>query len=138
MKESNFKECFDNNAARKTAVDKKRAKSLIETSEERINLISEINQKNCNFVFEDYYTSLLELLQASAFLNGFNISNHICLGFYVRDFLKREDLFRLFDDLRYKRNSLTYYGIKMEEKIALQAIDNCKRMINEIKKIITN
>ena len=41
-----------------------RSKSLEETAKERLDLISDINIKNCNFVFEDYYTSLLELLQS--------------------------------------------------------------------------
>ncbi|RMF55928.1 hypothetical protein D6745_00775, partial [Candidatus Woesearchaeota archaeon] len=93
---------------------------------------------NCNFVFEDYYTSLLELLQAIAFLNGYNILNHLCIGFYLRDILKREDLFIIFDDLRYKRNSLTYYGTKMDYNTAKQSIDKCKTLIKELKEIIKN
>ncbi|MDD5417630.1 MAG: hypothetical protein PHW96_01945 [Candidatus Nanoarchaeia archaeon] len=133
MKESNFKDCLENSSARKVSIDEKRAESLIETADERISLIKDINKKNCNFVFEDYYTSLLELLQASAFLNGFNISNHICIGFYLKDFLKRDDLFIVFDDLRYKRNSLTYYGSKMDFETAKQAIEKCKKLIKAIK-----
>ena len=106
-----------------------RAKSLVETANERISLIKEIAVKNCNFVFEDYYTSLLELLQAMTFKNGYNILNHICLGLYLRDVLKREDLYLLFDDVRFKRNSLTYYGNRMDYGTAKQAIEKCKRII---------
>jgi len=133
LKESNWNDCLESSSTRKVSIDKKRANSLLETSRERISLINKITEKNCNFVFEDYYTSLLEILQAIAFLNGYNISNHICMGFYLRDILKREDLFVIFDDLRYKRNSLTYYGTKMEFEVAKQAIQNCKRVISEIK-----
>jgi hypothetical protein len=67
---------------------------------------------------------------------GFNVLNHICLGFYLRDILKREDLFIVFDDLRYKRNSLTYYGKKMDFDIAKQAIDKCKILILELNKLL--
>jgi len=136
MKESNWQDCLNNQSARIVKPDIKRAKSLIETADERINLIKEINEKNCNFVFEDYYTSILELLQAIAFIKGFNISNHVCLGFYLREILKREDLYFIFDDLRYKRNSLTYYSNKMDFETAKQAIEKSKRLINEIKKLV--
>lgn len=133
MKEANWQDCLISNSAKKSSPDLGRAKSLIETAKERINLIKEINEKNSNFVFEDYYTSLLELLQAITFKEGFNVLNHLCLGFYLRDILKREDLYRIFDDLRYKRNSLTYYGKRMDFDTAKLAIENCKKTI----KIIT-
>lgn len=132
MKEANWNDCLINKSAKTITPDIKRAESLIETANERISLIKEINEKNCNFVFEDYYTSILELLQARTFKKGYNILNHVCLGFYLRDILKREDLFILFDDLRYKRNSLTYYGSRMDYETAKQAIEKCKRIIKEL------
>lgn len=133
MKEANWDDCIANNSAKKVSPDIKRAESLIETANERISLIKEINEKNCNFVFEDYYTSLLELLQAITFKNGFNILNHICLGYYLRDILRREGLYRIFDDVRYKRNSLTYYGNRMDYETAKQAIEKCKKLIKGLQ-----
>jgi len=133
MKEINWNDCLINGSAKTITPDIKRAESLIETANERISLIKNVNKKNCNFIFEDYYTSLLELLQAMAFKKGFNILNHICLGYYIRDILKREDLYILFDDLRYKRNSLAYYGNRMDLETAKQAIERCKRIIKELK-----
>ena len=133
MKDANWNDCLTNKSAKTITPDIKRAESLIETANERIGLIKEINEKNCNFVFEDYYTSILELLQAITFKKGYNILNHVCLGFYLRDILKREDLFILFDDVRFKRNSLTYYGSRMEFETAKQAIDKCKKIIKELE-----
>ncbi len=133
MKEANWNDCITNNSAKKISPDIKRAESLTETAKERISLVKEINEKNCNFVFEDYYTSLLELLQAMTFKKGFNILNHICLGYYLRDILKREDLYRIFDDMRYKRNSLTYYGSRMDFETAKQIIEKCKKIIKELE-----
>ena len=127
MKEMSWKDCITSKSARKTTPDIRRAESLIETSRERISVIKDINEKNCNFVFEDYYTSLLELLQAITFKKGLNISNHLCIGYYIRDILKREELYIIFDDLRYKRNSLVYYGSRMEYEITKQAIEKCKK-----------
>ena len=134
MKESNWNDCLINNSAKIITHDIKRAESLEETAEERIRLIAQITEKNCNFVFEDYYTSLLELLQSMIFKKGYNVLNHVCLGFYLRDVLKRDDLFLLFDDLRYKRNSLTYYGKRMDFETAKQAIEKCKRIVKELQK----
>ncbi len=134
MKETCWDDCLSSNSAKIVTPDIQRAESLIETAKERISLIREVNAKNCNFVFEDYYTSLLEILQAKTFKKGFNIINHMCLGFYLRDVLKREDLFMIFDDLRYKRNSLTYYGNRMDFETAKQAIDKCKKLVTEIIK----
>ncbi len=133
MKEINWNNCITNKTAKIITPDVRRADSLKETANERISLIKEINERNCNFVFEDYYTSLLELLQAITFREGYNILNHLCLGFYLRDVLKREDLFLIFDDLRYKRNSLTYYGSRMDFETAKHAIEKCKRIIKEVQ-----
>src|SRR3989344_7483077 len=133
MKETNWNDCLTNKSAKTVTPDIKRAESLIETAYERISLIKEVTEKNCNFVFEDSYTSLLELLQAITFKKGYNILNHLCLGFYLRDVLNREDLYLLFDDVRFKRNSLTYYGNRMEFETAKQAIEKCKKIIKELK-----
>ena len=76
---------------------------------------------------------MLEFLQAITFKKGFNILNQICLGYYLRDVLKREDLYLLFDDIRYKRNSLTYYGKRMDYETAKYAIEKCKKIIKELK-----
>ena len=133
MKEASWNDCIENNSAKEVSPDTRRANSLLETAEERISIIKETNEKNCNFVFEDYYTSLLELMQASVIKKGYKILNHLCLGYYLRDVLGREDLYRVFDDLRYKRNSLTYYGNRMDFETAKQAIEKCKKLMAEVK-----
>lgn len=136
MKETNWNDCLENQSVKNISANSERAKSLIETADERISLVKDVTEKNCNFVFEDYYTSLIELLQSLTFLKCYNVLNHMCMGFYLRDVLKREDLFRIFDDLRYKRNSLTYYGSRMDFGTAKQAIEKCKRLIKELKEML--
>src|SRR3989338_9257834 len=131
MKEASWNDCIETNSVRKMSPDLERAHSLIKTSEERISIIKEINEKNCNFVFEDYYTSMLELLQALVIKKGYAILNHLCLGYYLRDILQKDDLFMIFDDVRYKRNALTYYGNRMDFDTAKSSIENCKELINK-------
>ena len=75
-------------------------------------------------------------MHAVALMHGFKIKNHVCIGFYIRDVISRGDLFRVFDDLRYKRNSLTYYGQKMDFDTAKMAIIGSKRLIEKIKNFI--
>lgn len=135
MKETNWDDCLTNRTVRTISPDRNRAKSLLETANERIGLIIDINPRNCNFVFEDYYTSILEMFQAIAFQQGYNILNHMCLGLFIKEVLNREDLYNMFDDLRYKRNSLTYYGNRMDYETAKQAIERCKRIISELNKL---
>lgn len=132
MKEASWDDCIETNSVKKISPDIERANSLIKTSEERISIINEINDKNCNFIFEDYYTSMLELLQALVIKKGYSVLNHLCLGYYLRDVLKKDDLFRIFDDLRYKRNALTYYGSRMDFETAKVSIEKCKELINKI------
>lgn len=129
----NWKECLENNV-KKINPDILRAKSLIETSKERISIINEINQRNSNFVFEDYYTSMIEIIQALAFQKGYNILNHICLGYFIKEVLNKENVFWIFEDLRYKRNSLTYYGKRMDFPIAKHAIKDCQKIIDYLLK----
>ncbi len=136
MNESSWTDCLKLNKARKVISDKRRAESLIETAIGRIEQIGEITGKNCNYVFEDYYTSILEFLQAIGFWQGFNILNHVCIGYFLKEKLQRQDLFIIFDDLRYKRNSLTYYGKRMEFDVCKEAINKSKLLLNELDKII--
>ncbi len=135
MKEGSWDDCIQGNSSIKISPDNQRSKSLVETADERISLIRGIDQKNCNFVFEDYYTSILEYLQALVLLKGYKVSNHICLGYYLRDVLENEMVSRVFDDLRYKRNSLTYYGKRMDFETAKKTVESCKDFIIDMKKL---
>ena len=137
MKEASWEECLENSDAITITPDKAKAKALIETANERIDFL-EKNAKtaNPNFVFEGYYASLTELLHALVLREGLNVKNHVCLGFYLKDVLKREELFRLFDDCRYKRNGLLYYGKRMAPEIAKESIKKAKRLIEEIRIVL--
>lgn len=137
MKEASWNDCLYSNSSVKITPDKEKARSLMETAEERVKvLVRDLNEKTANYIFEDYYSSILEMLHALVLLEGYKVGNHICLGYYLRDVLKREDLFRLFDDCRFKRNSLIYYGKRMDFQIAKDAIQKAERLLKELNKII--
>ncbi|MFT4326926.1 MAG: hypothetical protein ACMXYK_05475 [Candidatus Woesearchaeota archaeon] len=132
MKHNSWSDCLNSNTAKIVSPDILRSKSLFETAQERIAIITDIHSKNCNFVFEDYYTSILEMIQAIAFLEGFNILNHLCTKFYLEEHLQEAYLAALFEDLRYKRNNLTYYGNKMDFETAQETIANAKKIMQNL------
>ncbi|MAG78016.1 hypothetical protein CL616_01485 [archaeon] len=137
-KELLWEDCIFNKSCLKTLPDKAKAKSLIDTAKGRIDYSQRnvMDKTSANYIFENYYTSMLELLHAVVILNGFKVRNHICLGFYLRDVLTREDLFSLFDDCRSKRNSLVYSGKRMEFEVAKESVSKCKILIKELSKLI--
>ena len=115
MREKDWSECLEFGKSFRITPDVEKAKSLLETAEERIGQAAkEIKEGNVNFVFEDYYSSIIEIIHGIISVDGYKVLNHVCLGNYLRDVLKREYLSIVFDDLRFKRNSLAYYGKKMD------------------------
>ncbi len=138
MKESMWIECIDTRASIKISPDISKAKSLIDTAKGRIDFLkrNDVVSDNSNYIFEGYYSSALEMIHAIVLVKGYKVSNHICLGYYLRDVLKRHDLYRVFDDCRFKRNSLIYYGRKMPIETATDTIKKCIVLINELEKLV--
>ena len=134
-KESTWAECIESTSSLEVSPDPAKVKSLIDTAKGRIEFLksSSLAENNANYIFEGYYSSGLEMLYALVLLNGYKVQNHICLGYYLRDVLKKDSLFRLFDDCRYKRNSLVYYGRKMDFETAKVSIEKCLKLIKEIE-----
>ncbi|MFC1800642.1 hypothetical protein ACFLYT_01155 [Nanoarchaeota archaeon] len=137
-KESTWEECIEASSSISVTPDKSKAKSLIDATIGRNQFFAknEINESSANYIFEGYYSSALEMLHALLLLRGYKVGNHICLAYYLRDILNKNDLFRIFNDCRFKRNSLIYYGRKMDFEIAKSAIEKCKTLIKELNKIL--
>lgn len=137
-KESTWEECLESSASLKVTPNKAKVKSLIDTATGRMQFLAETNIKesNANYIFESYYSSVLELMHALVLLYGYKVGNHICLGYYLRDILQKQELFRLFDDCRFKRNSLVYYGKKMDFESAKCGIEKCRNLIADLNKFL--
>lgn len=138
MKESDWNDCLEYGSVIKISPDKEKAKSLLKVAEGRIKYLEkdDIDEKNSNYIFEGIYTSITEVIHAVALIEGYKIINHVCLGFFLRDIIKNNPLFRMFDDCRYKRNSLVYYGKSMDIITSKQSINKAKELIKELKKIL--
>ncbi len=138
--ESNWKECVETHSSIKVSPDIAKAKSLMDTAVGRNVFLSEnkVEESTANYIFEGYYSSALEMLHALIIMNGYKVVNHICLGYYLRDVLDKNDLFRLFDECRFKRNSLIYYGRKMDFATAKEAISKCKKLAEELNNLVNH
>lgn len=137
--EADWEECLLNSRAYSISFDKSKMQSLISTAKARIAFLDRIatDENNIRFIFESYYSSLLEYAHALLSYKKYKVRNHICLGYYLRDILKREDLFRIFDESRYKRNSIVYYGEEIPFEKTKSDIKRIKFFIKEINKIIS-
>jgi len=137
-RESTWEECRETNAAVNVSPDKAKIKSLLDTAMGRNRFLNgnAIMEDNANYIFEGLYASLAEMLHVLVLKHGYQVGSHICLGYYLRDVLKKEDLFRLFDDCRIKRNGFVYYGRKMHFETAKESIVKCKRLMEEIEKLV--
>lgn len=140
MNKGSWDDCLSEGDVKKVNKDIKKSGALKRTAEKRIKFFEsqQLNEDNANYIFEGYYTSIIELIHSIMDKHGYNVLNHLCIGFYLRDVIKKENLYRIFDDLRYKRNSLIYYGSEMDFEISKSAIEKSKKLIKELKVINKN
>lgn len=116
MKEGSWKECMETGSALRATREQFKVRSLIETAQGRVKYL-ESNRKtegNANYLFEGYYTSVLELLHAVLLSDGY----------------------RDFNDLRFRRNSLTYYGRRMDLRRAGESIRKSLLLMQKLKQIL--
>lgn len=138
MREGSWDECMETGSVLEATRESFKIRSLVETARGRVKYL-EGNRKtedNANYLFEGYYTSVLEMLHAVLLSDGYKVSNHVCAGYYLRDVLKREDMFRDFNDLRFKRNSLTYYGRRMDFRKAGESIRKSLLLMQKLGQIL--
>ncbi len=107
-------------------------KSLIESAENRIKIISQIklNEESCAVIFTNFYESLREICEAITILKGYKIYSHEALALFLKKILKEEAIFYKFNKFRIMRNNLHYSGKRIN-------FQEGKKAISEIKKIIT-
>jgi len=79
------------------------------------------------------YDSLREVLEALCILNGYKILSHICIGELLKDKIEEFNYVE-FDRVRWIRNSINYYGEKVEFEQGKEII----KKIFTIKKNILN
>lgn len=120
-----FEEFTAKGVVRKQTPNKERARALVNEAEKKKEFL-EIAMKNIpieqispNFIVENCYDILLELLRAKMFIDGFNSGNsHEAEVAYARLLNLKEDDVRFIDELRYFRNGIKYYGRILDKEYA--------------------
>ncbi len=117
--------------------DLKRAKNLLEMAKERIDKIIPVLPKETPYKFlEEYYETIIQLITAIMYADGFKTLSHISLIEYLaknyKEFNAHE--IKIIDILRKFRHGAIYYG----KKEGYEFLENNKDIINiTINKLIT-
>ena len=138
MKESSWNECVECGSALQRTPNAEKAKSLLNIAHRRLKFLQSqrITEENGSYLFEGYYASLVEVVHALVIKNGFKVDNHVCLGYYLRDIIKKSEWFRDFDECRVRRNGLVYYGELLSLIIANRLIEKCLSLIRNIEVLL--
>jgi len=108
-------DCMRKGMIRKTKVDSELIQSLLEMADikEKAVKSAKIDEQNISAYVSMAYDSLREVLEALCVHHGYKVLSHICMGELLRS--KIEDFeFEEFDRMRYIRNSINYYGKKID------------------------
>lgn len=138
----NFEDYLKKGTIRRTAIDRQRANFLIDESQKtfnslkkRLNVIG-IDEENANSIVKDCYDVLIELIRARLLLDGYTSSGlfaHEAEVSYLRK-MGFEDKDILFvNDMRYFRNSVTYYGKILGKEYAKKVANFTKEIYPKIK-----
>lgn len=128
--------------ARKSTPDRPRAKFLIKESEtsleglkERIQIIG-INDKNANSIIKDCYDILMELIRAKLLLAGYSSSGnyaHEAEIAYLKKLGFTDNEVSFLNEVRYFRNSVTYYGKILDKEYAEKVYSFLNKIIAKLR-----
>ena len=128
-------ECFRKGMIKKTRKDTELVKSLMEMSDIKETTVktANINKINISAYVSLAYDSLREILEALCILKGYKVLSHICMGEFLKSILEDFD-YEEFDRLRWIRNSINYYGEKIEFNQGKEIIEKIFIMKKKIVK----
>jgi len=126
-------ECFRKGLIKKTRVDDNLIRSLIEMAniKEMTVKTAQINEQNISAYVTLAYDSLREVLEAICISHGYKVISHICIAELLKSIIEDFD-YDEFDRLRYIRNSINYYGIKVEFAQGKEIINKIFSMKNKL------
>jgi len=124
-----LKECFDKGLIKKVSPNFALVRSLVEMANIKEQTVknAKIDSVNISAYVALAYDALREVLEAICISRGFKVLSHICIGELLKTLLEDFD-HMTFDRLRYIRNSINYYGVKVELNEGLEFINHIFRM----------
>ena len=137
-----FNEYVNEGIVKKQSPDKLRANSLIEEAKDGYKVLLEycnkigISNKNANYIIKNAYDIIMELIRAKMLINGFSSSGlgaHEVEVSYLRELKFKESEIEFANQLRYFRNSITYYGKKFDAEYAKKVIDFLGNVFDKLR-----
>lgn len=129
-----FEDFIEQGKVRKGSPDISKIKSLLETSNNHLLFLKEqkIDNVSAGSILVTYYEALREVIEAICLKEGFKVYSHEAFTYFLKG--KNEDLASIrFDNFRKLRNSINYYGEKVDtsevEAIKQETVD----VINKLK-----
>ncbi|HLD04388.1 MAG TPA: hypothetical protein VJG90_01590 [Candidatus Nanoarchaeia archaeon] len=140
-----FEEYVKQGIIKKCSINKPRADFLINESDKSLRGLNkrldamDIDDDNANSIIKDCYDILMELIRAKLFLSGYSSAGQFAHEAEV-SYLKKLDFtdnqISFLNDLRYFRNSITYYGKILSTEYAKQVVEFTKKTHPKLKEKI--
>ncbi|HLC95966.1 MAG TPA: hypothetical protein VJH97_01460 [Candidatus Nanoarchaeia archaeon] len=140
-----FDEYVQKGVMRKCSIDKPRAEFLLQEAQKSFKGLTKrlsvmgIDEETANSIVKDCYDILMELLRAHLLLNGFISSGlfaHEAEVAYMKRLGFKDTQVSFLNDLRYFRNSVTYYGkiltVEFAEKVTKFTIEIYPKLVEKI------
>ena len=140
-----FKEYLEVGIVRKRSLNINRAENLIKNSKGRKDLLDrvllkvEIKESDANYIIEQVYDILIELIRAKLFLDGFEASGnnaHEAEVSYLKELNFLDEEISLMNELRTFRNGVKYYGKQYTLEQSELSIKFLNSILPKLKKIL--
>ena len=132
----NFENSLTEGKAKKVMPNKIRASSFFKSSIQAVETAKTIrlNETASKTILRELYEGLREYCEAIGYLRGYKFQDHESIGFFLRDVLKEESLFKKFDRYRRLRNGINYYGEDVDIETVKEAVIEIPNLIKELEK----
>lgn len=138
-----FEEFVKTGIIQKQSPNKERAKALLKEAEDKKKFIDLTiknipkEEMNANFIIDYSYDTLMELIRAKMFSEGFNSkSSHEAEVSYLKNLSFSESEIRFMDELRYNRNGIKYYGTIFESAYGENVLKFMREIYPRLKHIV--
>jgi len=140
-----FEEFLGEGVVKKQRADISRAGDLIQEAEKRRRFLKDILSKlgiadnNANYFVENAYGTMMELIRAKMFIDGFKaagLNAHEAEVSYLRKLAFQESDVKFANELRYFRNGVVYYGRSLDAEYANRVVEFLDRICPVLEKLV--
>lgn len=132
----NFEFSLNGGKVKKVMPNKIRASSLFKSSIQAVETAKEIplTVKTSKTILRELYEGMREYCEAIGYLYGYKFLDHESIGFFLRDILTEQSVFKKFDRYRKLRNGINYYGNDIDIKTVKEAVSEIPGLVKDLEK----